>query len=120
MMRIKHSRLFGAAMAALFMAGAATAPIAARASDDGRRNTTLALGALTGYLFTRGGSKIPAFIGLGTTAYAYKRYQDKVNDRHRRQRLARSRYNRSRTHPCLRRQFRIKCHRCLPCTVLYH
>ena len=82
-------------MAALFMASIVTAPVAAKASEEGRRNTTLALGALTGYLFTRGGNKVPAFVSLGATAYAYKRYQDKVNDRHRRERRARARYYRN-------------------------
>jgi len=56
--------------------------MAASASEEGRRNTTLALGALTGYLFTRGGNKLPAFLGLAGTAYAYKRYDDAVRARH--------------------------------------
>ncbi len=83
------NRLFASAMALLVMAGAALTPATARASEEGRRNTALGLGALTGYLFTRGGSKVPAFVGLGATAYAYKKYQDKVNERHRRERSAR-------------------------------
>jgi hypothetical protein len=59
----------------------------------------MALGALTGYLFTRGGSKVPAFIGLGATAYAYKRWDDSIKARHRRERLARHRrYHRSHRH----------------------
>jgi len=60
-------------------------PAAASASEEGRRNTALALGAVTGYLFTRGGSKVPAFAGLAATAYAAKKYNDSVQDRHRRE-----------------------------------
>ncbi len=61
----------------------------ALASEEGRRNGTYALGALTAYLFTRGGNKVPAFLGLAATGYAYKRYQDAINDRHRRERYYR-------------------------------
>ncbi len=91
---IRKSRIFAGAMAALVMGGATLMPVAARASEEGRRNTALGLGALTGYLFTRGGSKVPAFLGLAGTAYAYKRYQDSVNSRHRRERY----YHRSYRH----------------------
>lgn len=87
----RRTRWITGALAALFISGVALTPMAARASEEGRRNTTLGLGALTGYLFTRRGSKVPAFIGLGATAYAYKRYQDKINARHRRERYARYR-----------------------------
>lgn len=86
------SRYFAGAMASLVMGGALLTPVAARASEEGRRNTALGLGALTGFLFTRGGNKIPAFLGLGATAYAYKRYQDAMNHRHRQERYARSRH----------------------------
>jgi hypothetical protein len=92
------NRFFAGAMAALFIAGTALTPIAANASEDGRRNTTLGLGALTGYLFTRGGSKVPAFIGLAGTAYAYKRYQDSINARHKRERSARYYRSHHRSH----------------------
>ncbi len=57
----------------------------AQASEAGRRNTAIGLGALSAYLFTRGGSKVPAFLAAGATAYAYKRYQDAINARHRRE-----------------------------------
>src|SRR5205807_2131238 len=73
-------------LAAMVMAGALVTPLTAQASEEGRRNTTLGLAALTGYLFTRGGNKVPAFVGLGATAYAYKRYDDSIRARHRRER----------------------------------
>jgi hypothetical protein len=77
-------------MAALFICGTTLAPVAASASEEGRRNTTLGLGALTGYLFTRGGNKVPAFLGLAGTAYAYKRYDDSIRSRHARERRLRA------------------------------
>jgi hypothetical protein len=94
-MKTTNNRFFGAAMAAIFIAGLAAAPDAAGASEEGRRNTTLALGALTGYLFTRGGNKVPAFLSLGATAYAYSRYNDSISSRHRRERRAKARYYRN-------------------------
>src|SRR5207302_3477916 len=87
----RRARFFCGAMAALFISGLALTPVAASASEEGRRNTALGLGALTGYLFTRGGSKVPAFVGLGATAYAYKRYQDSYNERKKRERWATAR-----------------------------
>lgn len=82
----KRTRWLGSLMAAVFMAGVALVPLNAQASEEGRRNTTIGLGALTGYLFTRKGNKVPAFVSLGATAYAYKRYDDSIRSRHRRQR----------------------------------
>ena len=84
----KKTKFVAAAVAALFFAGTIATPIAAKASEEGRRNTALGLGAVTAYLFTRGGSKVPAFVGLGATAYAYKKYQDKFNDRKKRERYS--------------------------------
>src|SRR5207302_3693538 len=94
----RRARFFCGAMAALFISGLALTPVAASASEEGRKNTALGLGALTGYLFTRGGSKVPAFLGLAGTAYAYKRYQDSINARHKRERYARAHYHRTRRH----------------------
>jgi hypothetical protein len=80
-----RTRFFAGALAAMFMGGVAAAPMAAHASEEGRRNTTLGLGAATAYLFTRGGSKLPAFAGAAATAYAYKRYDDKIKARKKRE-----------------------------------
>ncbi len=87
----KKTRFLAGTLAALFFAGMLAAPIAAKASEEGRRNTALALGAATAYLFTRGGTKVPAFVGLGATAYAYKQYQDKYNERKKRERYSTAR-----------------------------
>ena len=87
----KKTKFFAGALAAFFFAGTMAMPVAARASEEGRRNTALGLGAVTAYLFTRGGTKVPAFVGLGATAYAYKRYQDSYNERKKRERYATAR-----------------------------
>jgi hypothetical protein len=84
----RRTRFAAVGIAALFFTGTLATPLAAKASEEGRRNTALGLGAVTAYLFTRGGSKVPAFVGLGATAYAYKRYQDRFNDRKKRERYA--------------------------------
>ncbi|MEP6757335.1 MAG: hypothetical protein ABJA67_17660 [Chthonomonadales bacterium] len=81
-------------MAALTIAGVIATPVQAIAQgEQGRKNTTMALGGLTGYLFTRGGNKTGAFVSAAATAVAYKRYQDSVKARHKRERIARLRHN---------------------------
>ena len=74
-------------MAALLLAFFATGlvlPLSVRASEAGRRNTTLALGALTGYLAYRK-MWIPAAVaGVGTYA-AYHNWQAQIDARHRRE-----------------------------------
>ena len=67
-----------------FMGIGTLTPFAARASEAGRKNTTLGLGALTAVL---GAKKmwVPAAItGVGTY-YAYHNWQAKINARHRRE-----------------------------------
>ena len=82
-------RWLAATMSVVFAAAALMVGAPARANEEGRRNTTIGLGALSGLLFTLGGSKIPAFAALGATAYAYRRYEDSIHARHRRERYAR-------------------------------
>lgn len=62
-------------------------PLQARASEEGRRNTALALGAATAY-FILNKRPVEALIGAGATAYAAKLLQDDINKRHRRERAA--------------------------------
>jgi hypothetical protein len=59
-------------------------PFAAKASEAGRRNTTYALGALTGVLALKH-QWIPAGIAAVGTGVAYHNYQAAVNARHRRE-----------------------------------
>jgi hypothetical protein len=80
-----HRRGLPTILAVAIAGGVVLTPLAAKASEEGKRNTTLALGAATAYLFTKKGDKTPAFIGAAATAYAYKKYDDSIKDRHRRE-----------------------------------
>lgn len=62
-------------------------PQSAKASEEGRRNTALALGAATAY-FIINKRPVESLIGAGATAYAAKLLQDDINKRHRRERDA--------------------------------
>lgn len=75
-----------AAMAGMITAtlgGSLLAPMAARASEAGRRNTTLGLGALTAVLAAKGQWVPAAIAGVGTVA-AEHNWQAQINARHRR------------------------------------
>jgi hypothetical protein len=63
------------------MGSALAVPAAARASEEGRRNTTLALGAGAAYLLLTQKNKLPGIAAAAGTAYAYKRYDDSVRAR---------------------------------------
>lgn len=78
-----NQRLTAAFLAAGLGASIASAPIAARASEEGRRNTTLALGAAAAALLLTQKNKLPGIVAAAGAAYAYKQYQDSVNDRRR-------------------------------------
>jgi len=71
-----------AALLLAFFAAGLVLPITARASEAGRRNTTLALGALTGYLAYRKMWLPAAVAGVGTYA-AYHNWQAQIDARHR-------------------------------------
>jgi hypothetical protein len=57
-------------------------PVAARASEEGRRNTTLALGAAAAALLLTQKNKLPGIVAGAGAAYAYSRYNDSVKSRH--------------------------------------
>ena len=82
----KKTKFVAAAVAALFFAGTIATPIAAKASEEGRRNT--ARPRRGNRISLHPGISVPAFVGLGATAYAYKKYQDKFNDRKKRERYS--------------------------------
>jgi hypothetical protein len=84
-MNSMQKRGLPAILAVTIAGGVVMTPVVAKASEEGRKNTTLALGAATAYLFTKKGDKTPAFIGAAATAYAYKKYDDSIKDRHRRE-----------------------------------
>jgi hypothetical protein len=81
-MQLTH-RLTAAAVTLIVSASALLLPLSARASEEGRRNTALGLGAAAAYLLLTQKNKTAGIVaGLGA-AYAYKRYNDSVRDRHR-------------------------------------
>lgn len=76
-----NQKLTAAVLAAGMGATMLFTPVAARASEEGRRNTTLALGAAAAVLLLGQRNKIPGIIAAAGAAIAYKRYQDARNDR---------------------------------------
>jgi hypothetical protein len=85
----RQIRWIASGLAAMVFGTGLVLPIKARASEEGRRNTTIGLGALSVYLFARKGDKLPAFASAAGTVYAYKRYDDAIKARHKRQSYAR-------------------------------
>ncbi len=65
------------------LGGSLLAPMAAHASEAGRRNTTLGLGALTAVLAAKH-QWVPAVIAGAGTAVAEHNWQAQINARHRR------------------------------------
>jgi len=74
------------ALAGLFGGGLLAVPGMARASEEGRRNTALGLGAAAAYLLITQKNKVPGIAAAAGAAYAYKRYEDARNDRRRQDR----------------------------------
>ncbi len=64
----------------------ALAPFAAYASEEGKRNTTIALGAASAALLLTQKNKLPgALVGAGAV-YSYTQLDRDINRRHRRER----------------------------------
>ncbi|HET6384240.1 MAG TPA: hypothetical protein VFJ58_12680 [Armatimonadota bacterium] len=74
-----------------FVGTGAFAPVGVKASEAGRRNTTLGLGALTGVLAVKKMWVPAAIAGVGTYA-AYHNWQAKIDARHRRENQLRARH----------------------------
>lgn len=94
------NRLTAGALAIALGASILTVPVAARASEEGRRNTALGLGAAAAALLLTQKNKLPGIIAGAGAAYAYSRYNDAINDRHKREdywygRNGRDRYDRN-------------------------
>lgn len=75
-------RLMTAAVTLSVSAGMFAIPMTARASEEGRKNTALALGAAAVGLLLTQKNKVPGIVAGVGAAYAYKRYNDAVKDRH--------------------------------------
>ena len=80
-----------------FMGSAVMAPMIAQASEEGKRNTTLGLGAGAAALLLTQKNKLPgALVGAGAI-YSGVSLQNDINKRHRREReIARYRQERAR------------------------
>ena len=78
-------RLTAGAITLVMGLGLFAIPTSARASEEGRRNTAIGLGVAAGALLLTQKNKIPGIAVAAGAAYAYTRYQDKVNDRHKRE-----------------------------------
>ncbi|HZT43720.1 MAG TPA: hypothetical protein VFA07_16255 [Chthonomonadaceae bacterium] len=94
-------RMTTLALATTLGAGTLFAPIAARASEDGHRNTAIGLGAVAAGLLLTQKNKLPGLLAAGGAAYAYTQYQRDVHSRHQREdrygyNYDNNRYNRDR------------------------
>lgn len=72
-------------MAATLSAGILFTPIQARASEEGKRNTTLALGAAALGLLLTQKNKLPGILAGAGAVYAYTQYQKDIDNRHKRE-----------------------------------
>ena len=61
------------------------APTAASASEQGKRNTAIGLGALAAGLLLTQKNKLPGILAAGGAAYAYSQYDKDVRARHQRE-----------------------------------
>lgn len=84
-MKISH-RLIALALTAIMITGVLVAPLTAGASEEGKRNTALGLGAAALALLLTQKNKLPGVLVAGGAAYAYSRYAADIRDRHRRER----------------------------------
>ena len=80
------TRAFSGVLAAVALVGATVAPIAANASEEGKRNTTIGLSAAAAALLLTQKNKLPGVVAAGGAAYAYSQYQNDINRRHKRAR----------------------------------
>ena len=83
----RNTRFMAAALLVAFMGTTLIAPLAARASEEGKRNTTYALGALSAALLLTQKNKLPGLLAAGGAVYAYSELQKDINRRHERERV---------------------------------
>jgi hypothetical protein len=79
-------RLTALGLTAVLGLGMVTMPFAARASEEGERNTALGLTAAAAALLLTQKNKLPGIIAGAGAAYAWKKNQDSINSRHKRER----------------------------------
>src|SRR5436309_3402559 len=83
-------KIWMASALALSLSAGVLGALPAQASSNGRKNTTIALGAAAAYELLRGNTTAGVVLGAGT-AYGYTRYEDakRYEDRYRRYRRGR-------------------------------
>ena len=91
---IINTRFTALATLAAFLGTSLLTPIVAQASEEGKRNTTLGLGAAAAALLLTQKNKLPgAVVGAGAV-YSGIQYQNSITARHRRAAAQRARYAR--------------------------
>ena len=86
-MKLRNRSLVALALTAL-LAIAITAPLGAAASEEGRRNTTLGLGAASAALLLTQRNKLPGILVGAGAVYSYSQYLRDINHRHAHERAA--------------------------------
>jgi uncharacterized membrane protein YebE (DUF533 family) len=81
----RRYNLTALALTALVGFSAVSAPLAASASEAGKRNTTYALGAAAAALLLTQKNKLPGLLAAGGAVYAYTQYNKDVQARHERE-----------------------------------
>ena len=87
-----QTRAVPAMIGLIFTVSVLVFPIRVEASEEGRRNTALGLGAAAAYLLLTKRDKVPGLVAAGAAAYAYKRYDDAFRERKDRERYWGYRY----------------------------
>jgi hypothetical protein len=91
----KTHTITAGALALVLVAGLLAAPLSAQASEEGHRNTTYALGALSAFLLATQKNKLPGLLAAGGAAYAYTQWDRSIKERHEREAYYRDGYYRN-------------------------
>jgi hypothetical protein len=91
----KTHTITAGALALLLGVGLIAAPLSAQASEEGHRNTTYALGALSAFLLATQKNKLPGLLAAGGAAYAYTQWDRSIQERHAREAYYRDGYYRN-------------------------
>jgi hypothetical protein len=83
MKRIQH--ITALALTSIMGLSTLSLPLVARASETGKRNTALGIGAAAIALLLTQKNKLPGLLTAGGAAYAYSQYNNDVQARHRRE-----------------------------------
>ncbi len=78
-----HSRIISLGLTGVIAASMWAAPNLAQASEAGRKNTALLLGAASAYLLLTQHNKLPGIVTAAGALVAYNRYEQSVRDHHR-------------------------------------